>query len=85
MKTRVCLIPGGYEEKDYYALEIFPGSKEGYNILLKVVSEFKKRGFDVRKLFSVEESIWGWIIYVPMPDTVDEDLELPQGDLYEHK
>ena len=77
MKTRVCLIPGGYGEKDYYALEMYPESEIEHDMLLKVVSEFRKHGLEVKKLFSVEESVWGWVIRVPAPSVVDEDLRLP--------
>ena len=76
MKTRACLIPGGYGEKDYYALEMYPESEIEYDMLLRMVSEFRKHGLEVKKIFSVKESIWGWIIYVSMPDMVDEDLKL---------
>ena len=90
MKTRVCLIPGGYGEKDYCALEMYPESEIEYDMLLKMVSEFRKHGLEVKKIFSVKESIWGWIIHVPVPDTVDEDLKLkhrsyPLGGVYGHE
>ena len=77
MKTRVCLIPGGYGEEDYYALEMYPESEIEYDMLLGMVSEFRKHGLEVKKLFSVEESVWGWVIRVPAPSVVDEDLRLP--------
>jgi len=77
MKTRVCLIPGGYGEKDYYALEMYPESEIEYDMLLRMASEFRKHGLEVKKLFSVEESVWGWVIRVPAPSVVDEDLRLP--------
>ena len=75
MKCRIGVLYG--DDKDYYVYEIYPETEHEIRSLTKLISELKRRGIEVKKCFSVEYQMHGWVIYIDLNAKVFESLKLP--------